>query len=191
MKALGRGSIAAWIKIALDVGWVLLWIGACALGAFAALYALTVALANLGVIPAGLLPTVIDGEPVDLASVSTLIVTIPGLLAAGAAIAGGLVIVDRLKKLFASFCSNEPFLRENAQHLRIIWIAMLAMELSRYAIAALVGLFVAAFGQPHGGRFDFTFSVHISAWLSIGVLIVLAEVFREGARMREEQELTI
>jgi hypothetical protein len=31
----------------------------------------------------------------------------------------------------------------------------------------------------------------LSTWTSILVLIVLAEVFREGARLREDQDLTI
>ena len=30
-----------------------------------------------------------------------------------------------------------------------------------------------------------------TTWLSIFVLIVIAEVFREGARMKEEAELTV
>jgi hypothetical protein len=33
--------------------------------------------------------------------------------------------------------------------------------------------------------------VDLSTWGSILILIVLAEVFREGARLKEEQELTI
>jgi hypothetical protein len=34
-------------------------------------------------------------------------------------------------------------------------------------------------------------SVDLSTWASILILVVLAEVFREGARMKAEQELTI
>ena len=40
-------------------------------------------------------------------------------------------------------------------------------------------------------RFLFRRSIRLSTWGSILILIVLAEVFREGARLKEEQELTI
>ena len=36
-----------------------------------------------------------------------------------------------------------------------------------------------------------TLKIDLSTWGSILILIVLAEVFREGARLKEEQELTI
>ena len=38
---------------------------------------------------------------------------------------------------------------------------------------------------------NLTLKVDLSTWGSILILIVLAEVFREGARLKEEQELTI
>jgi hypothetical protein len=39
--------------------------------------------------------------------------------------------------------------------------------------------------RPMGVNLDFT------SWFAIAVLFVLAEVFREGARLRREAELTI
>jgi hypothetical protein len=54
-----------------------------------------------------------------------------------------------------------------------------------------MGVLIAAFGEPIDRDTTLNLQINVSAWLSIFVLIVLAEVFREGARMREEQELTI
>jgi hypothetical protein len=49
-----------------------------------------------------------------------------------------------------------------------------------------------AFGEAQGvGVREVSLSVDPSTWGSILILIVLAEVFREGARLKEEQELTI
>ena len=61
---------------------------------------------------------------------------------------GSLVIVWRLRKLFDSFSSGEPFQRENATHLRVIWITMLVIEVARYALLALTGILLGRFGDP-------------------------------------------
>jgi hypothetical protein len=115
----------------------------------------------------------------------------PALTAAAVAVSGGLIIVDRLKRLFASFRSAEPFRKENATHLRVIWVTMLVIEVSRYVLLGVTGLLIAAFGEPRGTDWTFSFSANLMTWAAILVLIVLAEVFREGSRLREEQDLTI
>jgi hypothetical protein len=61
---------------------------------------------------------------------------------------------------------------------------LVTLELTGYAISAgHVWLF------PSGTREETVFS--LSSWFSILVVFVLAEVFREGARLRREAELTI
>jgi hypothetical protein len=113
-------------------------------------------------------------------------------LTAGVSIGGSLVIISRLRRLFDSFQSGEPFRRENAQHLRVIWIAMIVIELARYVLTASIVALTLAFGASHGMALrQVEFSVNFTTWGSILILIVLAEVFREGARLKEEQELTI
>ncbi|HRE44181.1 MAG TPA: DUF2975 domain-containing protein, partial [Terricaulis sp.] len=77
----------------------------------------------------------------------------------------------------------------NALHLRVIWIAMLVMEIARYALMALAGVLITVF-EPNV-QANIELNVDLTAWASILILIVLAEVFREGARLKEEQELTI
>jgi hypothetical protein len=100
------------------------------------------------------------------------------------------IIVWRLRKLFDSFSSGEPFQKENATHLRVIWITMLVIEVARYVLMGLTGVLLAQYGGPDVDA-NYTFAIDFSAWGSILILIVLAEVFREGARLKEEQELTI
>jgi len=200
MKALGKGSIASLVQIGLQIAWIALWALAVCLVFAAIAYGAVLALVANGVID----PALLEGGAGELggsgdfhisydeAGGGTWPVVVPALLIGGVAIAGSLVIVWRLRKLFESFCSGEPFRRENATHLRVIWITMLVIELSRYVLMALTGALVTAFGPQNGvGVQRVEFNVDLSTWGSILILIVLAEVFREGARLKEEQELTI
>ncbi len=196
MKALGKGSIASFVKGALTVAWWLLWLcaGVLALGAVA--YAALLVLIANGLVD----PSVLaggeniyvrsgDGLRVSGEGAATWPVVVPAMLIGAVVIGGYLVIVGRLRRLFDGFSSGEPFRRENALHLRVIWIAMLAMEIARYALMALAGVLITVF-EPNV-QANFELNIDLTAWASILILIVLAEVFREGARLKEEQELTI
>ena len=68
---------------------------------------------------------------------------------------------------------------------------MLARALARpWRTCALVyGLLIASFGEPAGTEWEVDPHINLMTWAASLVLIVLAEVFREGARLREEQEL--
>jgi hypothetical protein len=193
MKALGKGSIASRVKVGLDIARIVLWAVAAAVAAIAVVYAVLWALVAAGMLDhAGL--AAFEGnirfQDQDVGDHGWPVV-VPALLAGAIIVGGGLIIVSRLRSLFAGFSSGEPFRREYADHLRVIWITMLVMELSRYALLLTMGVLIAAFGEPIDRDATLNLQINVSAWLSIFVLIVLAEVFREGARMREEQELTI
>jgi len=200
LRALGKGSIASLIKVVLDVLWVLLWIAAICLAIGIAGYALALVLVENGVLPRDLLAPGEGGVSVGPVTVradnnerlDNLTVIAPAFLAGAVAIGGALLIVLRLKRLFKNFTSGEPFSRDNAGHLRVIWITMLVLELSRYAIAAAMATFITVFGQPEATQINVAApSFNLMTWIAIFILIVLAEVFREGARLKEEQELTI
>jgi hypothetical protein len=202
MKALGKGSIASIIQVGLMIAWYVLWAAAVAVGLGAVTYGVILALVANGSIDPALLQG--GGGDIDLGGEGggdfhvtydqpgggTWPVVVPALLIAAVAVAGSLMIVWRLRKLFDAFSTGEPFRRENALHLRVIWMTMLAIEVSRYLLMALTGVLVTMFGGPEVEA-NYTFSVDFGTWGSILILIVLAEVFREGARLKEEQELTI
>jgi hypothetical protein len=198
MKALGRDSVASLVRIALTIWWVVQWVLLGALLFAAIAYAVLLTLVANGVIE----PTVLTGGQGrigesgefnltwDAEGGITWPVVVPAMLIGAVVLIGGLIIVWRLRKLFESFTSGEPFRRENATHLRVIWITMVAMEIARWALFALTGLiFVSRW--PDSLRAEFEPSIDLTNWMAILVLIVLAEVFREGARLKEEQELTI
>lgn len=198
MKALGRGSIASIVKVGLEVVWVVLWIAAAGLGVAAVVYAGVLAAIATGALPESILhigeaTTQIGPIRIVTDAGDRLVwpVVATGLLAGSVAVGGALAIVWRLRRMFASFASGEPFSAENAQHLRVIWMVMLAMEVSRYLIMGGVLLLVTLFGERHGVDLTVRAPVNLTTWGAILILIVLAEVFREGARLREEEKLTI
>ncbi len=200
MKALGKGSIASFVQVGLQIAWIVLWVLAGLLVVGAIAYGVVLFMISNGSIDPALLE---GGEGAarvgggsgdfhltyDQPGGGRWSVVVPALLIGAVAIAGSLVIVWRLKQLFESFSSGEPFRRENANHLRVIWITMIVIELSRYALMALTGVLITTFAPDVHGEISISFD--FSSWLSILVLVVLAEVFREGARLKEEQELTI
>jgi hypothetical protein len=202
MKALGKGSIASIVRVGLQIAWVVLWVLAGCLVLIAIGYGVILAMISNGMADPSLLQGGDGHVSIGRSGGGTFSVTydepggatwpvmVPAMLIGAVAIAGSLVIVWRLRKLFDSFSSGEPFRRENAQHLRVIWIAMVVIELARYALLALTGFLLTRFGDPEVET-SYTLAIDFSTWMSILVLIVLAEVFREGARLKEEQELTI
>ena len=204
MKALGKGSIASIVQVGLQFAW---WgLGACLViwAVMALAYAGLMGAVIAGVVDPASLPAVNQNENVhisfagvDPAALENVRWTdwqlfAPALLVLGVSLGGGLVIVDRLRRLFASFSSGDPFRRENATHLRVIWITMVVVELSRYALLAAWSILLENFAPASIQAASFSLnSDTLWSWMSILVLIALAEVFREGARLKEEQELTI
>jgi hypothetical protein len=192
MKALGKGSIASLVRTGLQIAWIVLWALALGLLAAGVGYVLLLVLQQTGMIPP-------DAEILELLAPTEenpagLIwpVALPYFLIGAVSLGGALVIVSRLGKLFDGFSSGEPFRKDNAQHLRAIWVAMLVVEICRYLLMALMGALLTVFGPQNGvGVQRIELSIDLSTWGSILILIVLAEVFREGARLKEEQELTI
>jgi len=196
MKALGKGSVASILKVGLDIAWVVLWIAAFAVAAVAVGYALVSVMAMTGALPDGFFEEgqvkIQDGViriVTDDAHALDWRVLVPALLVGCVAVAGSLAVVWRLKRLFRNFTAGEPFSPDNARHLRAIWIILVAVELARYAILILFGIFVVAAGVPEG--VDLEVGIDLTGWFLILVIVVLAEVFREGARLHEEQKLTI
>ena len=198
LRALGKGSIASWIKTALEVLWWALWLAAAILVLTIVSYIAVLVLTATGVLSPALLE---PGEStrhigpitIQTSSDEKLIwpLVAPAFLAGVVAIGGSLLIVQRLRRLFKSFTSGKPFSRDNAGNLSVIWITMLVMELSRYAIAATTSGLIAIFGLPAQTQVHVENPVNFMTWGAILILIVLAEVFREGARLQQEQELTI
>ena len=75
-----------------------------------------------------------------------------------------------------------PFVKENADRFRSVGYALLLGELAPKFAFGFLTLFV-------DDNVDINTSMF--SWLAIIAVFVLSEVFHEGARMKEEQDLTV
>mgnify|MGYP000692893656 CR=1 FL=1 len=98
-----------------------------------------------------------------------------------------LVIVKQLRKICQTLVTGDPFVPENAHRLRVIWIAVVVGEILRLASAFLISWM----SKNAGGATPHTTDLRLYTWFLVLALIILAEVFREGARLRQEQKLTV
>jgi DUF2975 family protein len=107
-----------------------------------------------------------------------------GLFAAGAALAVAYFIVRRLKDLFDSFAKSEPFDDANAGHLRALAALFTLTEAIKLAKVSAQAIFAPA--AP-----IVLYSPNLMTWFTVLLLLALAEVFREGTRLRNEQNFTV
>jgi hypothetical protein len=96
------------------------------------------------------------------------------------------VVFSRLLRIVESVRKGEPFATDNAGRLRTIAWALLGLELLHICVVAIASA-VSTKEVPLriNGNFDLT------SWLAILLLFVLAQVFLEGTRMREDLEGTV
>jgi Protein of unknown function (DUF2975) len=174
MRALGPGSVSSFLKIILDVVFAALWIGLGGVG-------LAVLAALLFSFNPDLFPAAMSSDAAVVTSKGPLFAL--ALLAYDIFIGGVLVIVDALRRIFMTLTAGDPFHPRNVQRLRLIGVMLGALEVWRYVIWWLGPML------PSMKREDADFN--LTAWFSVFVVFVLAEVFREGARLRREAELTI
>lgn len=96
------------------------------------------------------------------------------------------VVLSRLLRIVATVRDGDPFVAENAGRLRTIAWSVLALEL----LHLLVGL-VAALASSDTAPLDIDWNFSLTRWLSVLLLFVLAQVFEQGARMRDDLQGTV
>ncbi|WAC60678.1 DUF2975 domain-containing protein [Brevundimonas sp. SL130] len=92
-------------------------------------------------------------------------------------------IINRLRRILLSVNQGDAFELANVKRLQAVGFGLLGIQLT-----ALMLVFVApqAIGQS---AIDYKFD--LGSWLGILVVFILAEVFRQGAAMRDEQLTTV
>src|SRR5262245_16618547 len=92
-------------------------------------------------------------------------------------------VLERLKAIVETVRRGDPFVAANADRLRTIAWTLLALQL----LSIIIGGIGKAISTPaHPLHLDAGFSV--TAWLAVFLTFVLARVFAEGTRMREDLE---
>ena len=174
MRALGPGSVSSFLTIILDVVYGALWIGVVA-----------VTLLVLAALLFSFYPGLLDDVSLSSSELAARWPAVTGgLVAASLYMAGVLVIVGCLRRIFMTLTAGDPFHPDNVGRLRLIGAILAALELARYAVWAIGTWLLVGVGKAQP-------NLSLTAWFSVLVVFVLAEVFREGARLRREAELTI
>ena len=170
IRALGPGSVSSFLKVILDVAYYVLWL-------FAGVIGVGIVVLLLVSFNPQLLPDVVrshvPGGPIGAA-----------LHLAGVELyaIGVVVIVQRLRRVFGTMTAGDPFHPDNVRRLRVIGMVLALLEIDRYVFGAL-DRFLLHVPAATG--------LNLTAWFAVLVIVVLAEVFREGARLRRDAELTI
>ena len=92
-------------------------------------------------------------------------------------------VIAQLRRILQTLADGDPFVPENAPRLTRIAMAIGLVEIVRN-LAALVTSSMLSLGQV-------SLRIDIAVWGAVIVLLVLAQVFKEGTRLREEQKMTI
>lgn len=96
------------------------------------------------------------------------------------------VLLNRLRDILLTVRTGDPFVAENARRLNGIALGVLALELLRLAVGVIVSE-TALDGLGIRVRAGFAFT----PWVAVLLLFVLARVFEEGTRMRDDLEGTV
>jgi hypothetical protein len=96
------------------------------------------------------------------------------------------VILRRLLEMVESVRAGDPFVGQNASRLQTIAWALLGLQV----LGLVIGGIAKAVSTP-AHPFHVDAGLSITGWLAVLLLFVLARVFAEGTRMRDELEGTV
>jgi len=208
MKTLGERSIASFIRFVLDAAW---WLAVVSLALLAGLLVFSFCVNLEGDNLTMNLPVALElNAPVQGSSASmqtdARIEKLRGSLRFpvrnGAFFSGSMLltvvllgcllwVLTQLRHLFRSLSRGLLFIPENARRIRWVGFAVIFGELARAAMVYYWSYYTSLHFTANGLHFvastDFN-GITIVAGLA---MLVVAEVFREGTRLHDEQSLTI
>jgi len=104
----------------------------------------------------------------------------------GAIISAAFFFIARLlKKLLKTLLDGDPFVPENIARLRKIWIILALTEAFRMVAQPMIAI------MDPSDTMNFDLDIRFTSWFLVFVIATVAEVFRYGAALRQEQKLTI
>jgi hypothetical protein len=99
--------------------------------------------------------------------------------------------LSQLIAVFRSLRDRQPFLPDNATRIRRIGYAVIAGELARAALIFSANSYAMTHFSAEGLRFDARPDLNLFAIVHGLIILAIAEVFRVGTRLNEDQSLTI
>lgn len=173
MRLIGRRSVASVLR------WVLGFVNVFVTGAVAATGLLLVASLVAPGFGSGFIDGLADTEPgwrpLMLNDRATY-------LAAFLAMLSTWWILNRLRRMFLAVNQGDAFERANVGRLQGVGVGLIGVQMSAFVLAWTV---------PPGVIDNLDYSVDLGDWLGILIVFMLAEVFRQGAAMRDDQQMTV
>lgn len=90
-----------------------------------------------------------------------------------------LFVLFIVKKIFRTLLEGDPFVVENISRLRLMWIMIAISEVVRMVFKNIPA------------QNEITLDIRTGTWFAVFVIAFIAEVFRHGAELRRDAELTI
>jgi hypothetical protein len=106
-------------------------------------------------------------------------------------LAFGQWVIGELRAVFRTLREGQPFVRANAMRIRrVAWAVMLG-EIIRATLMWASSSYAMRHFSGTGLRFDASLDLDVPTIVNGLIILVIAEVFRAGTRLDEEQSLTI
>jgi hypothetical protein len=103
----------------------------------------------------------------------------------------GLWALFQLRAVLRTMRDGQPFAPANATRIRWIALACIAVELTRFAVALFDNYYAKTYFVADGLQFRIWPDLNVGAIVNGLIILVIAEVFRVGSRLDEEQSLTV
>jgi len=208
MQAMGKSSISSVVKKLLDVAWYLAGAGLC-LATLMIVYtavwggfpgtirvpitfeleaeAYQVASPALGVTGA-----VVDDIRAYLSfPLERGVFLFANLLILVGLLALAMLVLWQLRQVFRTLEDGAPFDAENARRIRWVGFAMILGEIFRASALGFWTYYAAARFESEQMYFGASLDFNLIAIIHGLVILVIAEVFRSGTRLEEDQSLTV
>ena len=99
--------------------------------------------------------------------------------------------LSELRAVFRTLHDGQPFVPANAGRIRSVGFAVILVEIGRAILVFLANSYAFMHFTAPGLRFDAHFGLNFFTILSGVIILVIAEVFRAGTQLAEDQSLTI
>jgi hypothetical protein len=206
MRALGERSIATFIRFILGAAW---WTVVVSLALLSGLLVLSFCVNLEGESFTMDLPVAVelnaavqDGDAFQDGRIEKLSGNLKFPIRQGAFLSGSMFaivlllgillwVLTQLRHIFQSLSRGLLFLPENARRIRWVGLAVIFGELARAGVVYFWSYYTSQHFTANGLRFvastDFSGTTFVGGF----AILVIAEVFREGTRLHEDQSLTI
>ncbi|BCV24402.1 DUF2975 domain-containing protein [Gelria sp. Kuro-4] len=190
MRYLGRRSVSSVLSSILTVVWYFSWVAAVVL-VIGQLYGVVRDGSVLGQLK---LQINTPGLTISFAELAHPVPRGILLFSAGALLplfAVYLIIIYQLRKILATLVAETPFTAANATHIWWIGITVIVGSVVKSIVVTAFGFFFAQNIPVPGVDFGARLSLDFTPIFLGLVILVLAEIFRQGAALQEEQDLTV